>query len=233
MSRLDVNGIVKTLGEGGGSIDDASAVLRGVTFSLEPAECLGLKGATGAGKSTLLRIIAGLLAPDAGEVRMDGELLSSPDVNVPPQKRGIGFVFQSLGLWPHLTVNGHLDFVLSASTMNKSERLDRRTEMLDVFVLNGLENRYPSELSGGERHLLAIARAFCTDIRLLILDEPFTGLDGALKNRLLETLRRERGRRRLATLLVTHDDEEMRLLCDRIEHLSEGRIMERLKEQPR
>jgi iron(III) transport system ATP-binding protein len=164
---------------------------------------------------------------------MAGELLSSPDVSVPPQQRRIGFVFQSLGLWPHLTVNGHLDFVLQAAPMTKAERLARRAEMLDVFVLGGLENRYPSELSGGERHLLAIARAFCNDIRLLILDEPFTGLDGALKQRLLETLRRERGRRGLTTLLVTHDDEEMRMLCDRIEHLSEGRIMERLKEQPR
>ncbi|HYF50672.1 MAG TPA: ATP-binding cassette domain-containing protein [Planctomycetota bacterium] len=226
MSRLDVSELVKTLGEGG--IDDASAVLRGVTFSIDAGECLGLKGATGAGKSTLLRIIAGLLQPDSGEVRIDGEIVSSRTVHVPPQTRGVGLVFQNLGLWPHLTVKGHLDYVLSASTPSKADRLSRRDEIIDTFVLEGLQDRYPAQLSGGERHLLAMARAFCGNIRLLLLDEPFTGLDGALKARVFDTLRRERARRRLTTLLVTHDNDEMKGFCDRIEHLNEGRIMERL-----
>ena len=224
---LDVEELVKTLGEGGG-IEDASAVLRGVTFSVQSGECLGLKGATGAGKSTLLRIIAGLLHPDSGSVRIDERLVSSKEIHVPPQERGVGLMFQNLGLWPHLTVAGHLEFVLSASVRTKADRADRREEMLETFFLHGLEQRYPAQLSGGERHLLALARTFCGNIRVLLLDEPFTGLDGSLKARVLDTLRRERSRRKLTTLLVTHDTEEMKALCDRVEHLGEGHITERL-----
>jgi len=226
MSQLDVHELVKTLGEGG--IHDASAVLRGVTIHVGNGECLGLKGSTGAGKSTLLRIIAGLLQADSGAVRIDGKVVSSKDVHVPPQQRGVGLVFQNLGLWPHLTVAGHLDFVLAAAIASKAERADRREEVLDTFVLHGLEQRYPAQLSGGERHLLALARTFCGNIRVLLLDEPFTGLDGALKARVLDTLRRERTRRELTTLLVTHDADEMKALCNRVEHLNEGHIMERL-----
>jgi len=225
MSRLDVEGIVKTLGSGS---RDGAAVLRGVDLIVRPGESLGLKGATGSGKSTLLRIIAGLMPADAGELRLDGERLSAPGIIVPPVQRRIGMVFQNLGLWPHMTVLGHLSFVLAAEKLNRTERAQRLDETLNAFVLNGLGERYPAELSGGERHLLALARACCANIRLLLLDEPFTGLDGALKKRILETLKSERSRRNLTTLLVTHDDDEMRTLCHRVEHLSEGRILERI-----
>lgn len=224
MSRLDVEGIIKTLGGG----PDGSAVLRGIDLVVRPGESLGLKGATGSGKSTLLRIIAGLMPADAGELRLDGERLSAPHVIVPPARRRIGMVFQNLGLWPHMTVLGHLHFVLAAEKLTRTDRAQRLDEIVNAFVLNGMGERYPAELSGGERHLLALARAFCGNIQLLLLDEPFTGLDGALKKRVLETLKNERTRRNLTTLLVTHDDDEMRRLCHRVEHLSEGRILERM-----
>ncbi len=223
MSRLDVNRVVKTLGSRRG----ASAVLRDVTFYVADGECLGLKGSTGSGKSTLLRIIAGLLAPDSGEVELDATLISSPRIMLPPGSRKIGFVFQNLGLWPHLTVNGHIEYALAGMGLARAARERLRAETLETFLLGGLEDRYPVELSGGERHLLALARAMCTDIRLLLLDEPFTGLDGALKERVLAMLRRERIRRNLTTLLVTHDDEEMRALCQRVAHLNEGHIVEK------
>lgn len=229
MSRLEVKRLVKTLGARGG----ASAVLRDVTFHAADGECLGLKGSTGSGKSTLLRIVAGLLAPDAGEVELDSVVISSPKVMLPPARRGIGFVFQNLGLWPHLTVRGHLEYALSAAPYSRTECERLRAETVSTFVLSGLEDRYPAELSGGERHLLALARAMCTDIRLLLLDEPFTGLDGTLKERVLATLRRERLRRNLTTVLVTHDDAEMRLLCQRVIHLDEGHIVERVASERR
>jgi ABC-type sulfate/molybdate transport systems ATPase subunit len=222
MARLDVEELAKTLGEGS-SIEDASAVLRGVSLTVNAGECLGLKGNTGAGKSTLLRIVAGLLRPDAGEVRIDNEVMASRHVHILPQKRGVGLVFQHLGLWPHLTVAGHLEFVLSAWMPSKKERIEYRDELVDTFLLTGLEKRYPSELSGGERHLLALARTFSGNLRVLLLDEPFSGMDGSLKQRILETLHRVRTQRKLTTLLITHDDEEMKTLCDRVEHLSEGR----------
>jgi iron(III) transport system ATP-binding protein len=229
VNSLEVRGLIKTLG-GDGS-QRSSAVLRGIDLTIAPGECLGLKGATGSGKSTLLRAIAGLLTPDAGEIILDGTLLSDQKIRVAPARRHIAMVFQNLGLWPHMTVFGHLNFVLAAEPLTRDQRRERLAEITTAFVLNGLGERYPAELSGGERHLLALARAFCGNVKLLLLDEPFTGLDGALKKRVLETLRAERIRRKLTTLLVTHDDEEMRAICQRVEHLSEGRILERLTKE--
>jgi ABC-type sulfate/molybdate transport systems ATPase subunit len=225
MSRLEVEGITKTLDAGS---RQGSAVLRGIDLVVRPGECLGLKGATGSGKSTLLRIIAGLMPADTGEVRLDGEKYSAPHIVIPPSKRRIGMVFQNLGLWPHMNVLGHLNYVLATERLSRTDHAQRLDEIINAFVLNGLGERYPSELSGGERHLLALARAFCGNIQLLLLDEPFTGLDGALKKRVLDTLKAQRTRRNLTTLLVTHDDEEMRQLCNRVEHISEGRILERI-----
>jgi iron(III) transport system ATP-binding protein len=221
---LEVIALTKTLGHA--ASPQASAVLRGVNLAIAPGECLGLKGATGSGKTTLIRIIAGLMAPDGGEVHLDGQFLSSSKKVVPPAERGIGLVFQSLGLWPHLSVKAHLDFVLSAGKHSAADKKERCAQTLETFLLRDLAGRFPAELSGGERHLLALARVFCSDMLLLLLDEPFNGLDSGLKTRILETLAQERTRRKLTTLLVTHNDDEMRLLCKRVEHLSEGRIIE-------
>lgn len=242
MSRLDVEGLVKTLGDSraanspAGAADHLSwngtlAVLRGVNLCIQPGECLGLKGATGSGKSTLLRIIAGLMRPDAGTVQLNGETISTPSASLPPGERGIGMVFQNLGLWPHLNVAGHLDYVLSATRLSKADCVLRRQEMLETFLLHDLRQRYPGQLSGGERHLLALARALCGEVRLLLMDEPFSGLDGSLKQRILVTLNKARTQRKLTALLVTHDAEEMRILCQRVEQLSEGRILERTKRE--
>jgi len=221
---LEVVALTKTLGHA--ASPQASAVLRGVNMTIAPGECLGLKGATGSGKTTLIRIIAGLMAPDGGEVHLNGQMISSSKIILPPAQRGVGLVFQSLGLWPHLSVNAHLEFVLSTRKLSAADKKSRCAEALETFLLGDLADRYPAELSGGERHLLALARVFCSDMRLLLLDEPFNGLDSGLKGRILETLARERTRRKLTTLLVTHNDDEMRLLCKRVEHLSEGRIIE-------
>ena len=229
MGALEVREVVKTLV--GAGAQRSSAVLRGVDLTVSRGECVGLKGATGTGKSTLLRAIAGLLAPDAGEIVLDSVLLSDAKIRVPPAKRRIAMVFQNLGLWPHMTVQGHLNFVLAAEPLSPPQRKQRLDEICGAFVLNGLGDRYPAELSGGERHLLALARAFCADVKLLLLDEPFTGLDGALKKRVLETLRAERTKRNLTTLLVTHDEDEMRALCQRVELLSEGRILKPVRNE--
>jgi ABC-type sulfate/molybdate transport systems ATPase subunit len=223
VSGLVVRNLVKTL-EGGAP---GAEVLRGVGFAIAAGDCLGLQGRTGSGKTTLLRIIAGLLPLDAGEVRIAGELCSSPAFTMSPRERRIGFVFQNLGLWPHLTVRGHLDFVLSATPLSAGEKASRCAVLIDAFFLKGLEQRHPARLSGGERHLLALARALAGDIRLLLLDEPFTGLDDALKDRVLRALGAERERRGLTTLLITHDTGELSSFCPRFEKLAEGRIVEK------
>lgn len=219
MSRLEVTGVAKTLGDA-----ERVAVLREVTLAVPPGHCLGLKGATGSGKSTLLRLIAGFEKPDAGEIRIDGLAVAGPKLHVPPGQRRVGFVFQSLGLWPHLTVEGHLDYVLQASTLRADERALRKRELLQAFHLGGLEGRRPGELSGGERHLLAIARALAPELRVLLLDEPFAGLDGQLRDMVIEALGRIRTARRLTTVLVSHDVFELRALANELIYLREGRV---------
>jgi len=239
LSRLEIKGLIKMVGAASSprrsrgnpdfpSWNSALLVLRGVDLKLgfiDSGECVGLGGATGSGKTTLLRLIAGLSVPDAGEILLDERVLSDGTKFVPPPERGIGMVFQNLGLWPHLSVEGHLEFVLSAAKLSRDERNTRKQEILETFLLRDLARRYPAELSGGEKHLLAIGRALCGNVRLLLLDEPFTGLDGALKQRVLDVLQRERTRRKLTTLLVTHNEDEMRVLCHRVVRLSEGRIV--------
>jgi len=220
MSRLEINGLAKTLGTG-----ERVAVLREVSLSVPAGLCLGIKGATGSGKTTLLRLIAGLETPDAGEIRIDGLVVSALKILVPPGQRRIGFVFQNLGLWPHLSVEGHLDFVLAASPLGGAERVRRKRELLGTFHLGGLEHRRPGELSGGERHLLAIARAVASDIRVLLLDEPFEGLDGRLRDLVIQALGRLRRQRGLTTVLVSHDVFELRALCDQLIYLREGRVV--------
>lgn len=220
MSHLEILGVAKTLGE-----SDRVAVLREVTLRVQAGHCLGLKGATGSGKTTLLRLIAGLERLDQGEIRIDGLAVSGTKVHIPAGKRRIGFVFQSLGLWPHLTVDGHLDYVLQASPFRGDERVRRKRELLQAFHLGGLENRRPGELSGGERHLLAIARALAPDIRILLLDEPFAGLDGQLRELVIEALGRIRRERQLTTVLVSHDIFELRALSNELVYLREGHVV--------
>ena len=224
MAYLDVRSIAKTLGAAGSSPDgEATAVLREVSLKVESGECVGLSGSTGSGKTTLLRIISGLERPDRGEIWLDGKLASSPKVVLPPGERHIGFVFQHLGLWPHLTVAEHLDYALSTLPLKKSEKNCRKEELLLEFSLHEkLIERRPAELSGREKRLLALARALCGDIKLLLLDEPFHGLDGALEARVVETLGRIRRTRKLATLLVSHAARDFERLCDRVVTLREG-----------
>ena len=219
MASLEVENVSKTLGT-----NHPAAVLREVSLRIASGRCLGVRGATGSGKTTLLRIIAGLEPPDAGAVRIDGLLVSSPAVQVPPGKRRVGFVFQHLGLWPHLSVDGHLEYVLAASPFRGDERVRRKADLLAALHLRGLERRRPAELSGGEKHLLALARALAGDVRILLLDEPFAGLDGSLKELVLEAVGRIRTGRGLTTLLVSHDDAELNALCQEVLHLREGRV---------
>jgi len=246
MSGLVVNEVAKTL-------DGSAAVLRGVSLRVGTGQCLGLRGATGSGKTTLLRIIAGLERPDRGEVHINDKLVASPKVHVPPGERGVGFVFQSLGLWPHLNVEEHLDYALSATKLSRADRLIRKQLLMDLFHLGRavqrsaderegllsrvfrtlvpererpIAKRRPAELSGGEKHLLAISRALCGQCSLLLLDEPFSGLDGQLKELVVETLARIAPERALTSLLVSHDPADFRALTSGVIHLREGRVLE-------
>ena len=158
-------------------------------------------GPSGSGKTTLLRMIAGLESPDDGEIWLDGRHVSAPRrIVVAPHARRIGFVFQDLALWPHMSVRDHLEFVLKAARVSRQERVDWTRDVLTLVRIADMADRYPHQLSGGEQQRVALARALVGRPRLLLLDEPLSSLDPELRTALRTELLRlkARGRR--------HDD---------------------------
>ncbi|MBI5485823.1 MAG: ABC transporter ATP-binding protein [Deltaproteobacteria bacterium] len=201
------------------------AILEDVSLELREGEILVVAGPSGGGKTTLLRTLAGLVAPTAGEVRVGGVLASAARrVIVPPERRRIAMVFQDLALWPHLTVHGNLAFGLAAQGVARGERARRIAEVLDWVGLAGKAARYPGQLSGGERQRVALARALVLEPVALLLDEPLTSLDVAIKSELLDLLRGLLRTRRVPTLYVSHEPREASALADRLVLLEAGRV---------
>jgi ABC-type Fe3+/spermidine/putrescine transport system ATPase subunit len=193
-------------------------ILDGVSLVLTPGEAIALVAPSGSGKTTLLRIVAGLDAADTGDVWIGGaHATRGRTVLVPPHKRLVGFVFQDLALWPHLTVTASLDFVLTSS-MPATGRADRRRTIADTLTLvriDGLGDRYPHQLSGGEQQRAAFARALVHRPPLLLLDEPFSSLDADLREEMRATLNELRAKLGFAMLFVTHDRIEASAVADR------------------
>jgi ABC-type Fe3+/spermidine/putrescine transport system ATPase subunit len=199
--------------------------LDGVTFEAASQECVVILGPSGCGKTTLLRLIAGLDVPDAGEIWLNGIQVASPGRSLlAPHRRGIGFVFQDLGLWPHLTVRQSLQFVLDSQRVSRSEH-DRRMETaLKLVRVEGFAARYPHELSGGEQQRVALARALVGAPRLLLLDEPLSSLDADLRAAMRTELARLQEELAVTTVYVTHDRDDAAVLADRVIEIRAGRI---------
>jgi ABC-type Fe3+/spermidine/putrescine transport system ATPase subunit len=205
---------------------DGRAVVDLVSLAVATGEIVALLGPSGSGKTTVLRLIAGLETPDEGEIRIGGERVAAAGrIHVPPHRRGTGFVFQDLALWPHLTVEGNLDFVLASSRMPKRERKERIAETLRMVRAEAFAYRHPAQLSGGEQQRVALARALAGSPRLLLLDEPMAHLDLQLKIGLLEELKLLQQRLNLTTVYITHDPAEAEVLTPRIVMLEAGRII--------
>lgn len=206
---------------------DERSVIERVSLELREGQAMALLGPSGCGKTTLLRLIAGLEMPDDGEIWIAGQKVAAKGRNtVPPRGRNIGFVFQDLALWPHLTVAGNLDFVLRSRRWEKRMRKDRIDEVLRMVHMVPHANKYPSQLSGGEQQRVAIARALVARSQLLLLDEPLSNLDSDLKSTLLEELSVLQRRLNLTTLYVTHDQSEATSFADSIVKMKNGRIDE-------
>jgi len=183
-----------------------------------------LFGPSGCGKTTLLRCLAGLERPHSGEIRFNGETWfdAARNIHRSPQERGIGFLFQEYALFPHLTVAGNVGYGLQR--VGGEERRLRVGEMLDRFQLSGLESRYPHQVSGGQQQRVALARVLARRPRLLLLDEPLSALDGALREELRGQLRRILSAFEIPVIVVTHDRTEAIALGDRIVVMEGGRV---------
>ena len=206
-------------------------VVDDVSLEVAAGEIVALLGASGSGKTTILRLIAGLEKLDAGEIWLAGQCVSANGGNlVPPHKRKIGFVFQDLALWSHLTVAGNLNFVLRSVGVERKERHSRSMEMLRLMRIEGFAESHPNQLSGGEQQRVALARALVTRPQLLLFDEPLSSLDPELKSVLLAELRQWLDKLEITTLYVTHDHAEARYLAQRIVKLKNGKVINELDE---
>ena len=194
--------------------------LDGVSIAVADGSLTALLGPSGSGKSTLLRVIAGLEAPDEGTVEIAGEDATT----VPPQKRGIGFVFQHYAAFKHMTVRDNVAFGLRVRRRPKAEIGAKVDELLKIVGLDGYHKRYPNQLSGGQRQRMALARALAVEPEVLLLDEPFGALDANVRAELREWLRRLHDEVHVTTVLVTHDQEEAMEVADRIVVLNDGRV---------
>jgi sulfate transport system ATP-binding protein len=196
------------------------AALDNVDFEVPSGSLTALLGPSGSGKSTLLRAIAGLDLPDTGTITINGRDVTA----VPPQRRGIGFVFQHYAAFKHLTVRDNVAFGLKIRKRPKAEIKDKVDNLLEVVGLAGFQTRYPNQLSGGQRQRMALARALAVDPEVLLLDEPFGALDAKVREDLRAWLRRLHDEVHVTTVLVTHDQSEALDVADRIAVLNKGRI---------
>jgi sulfate/thiosulfate transport system ATP-binding protein len=194
--------------------------LHGVSLEIPSGSLTALLGPSGSGKSTLLRVIAGLEVPDNGSVVIDGRDATA----LPPQQRGIGFVFQHYAAFKHMTVRENVAFGLRVRKRPKAEIAARVSELLGIVGLGGHADRYPSQLSGGQRQRMALARALAVEPSVLLLDEPFGALDAKVRAELRAWLRRLHDEVHVTTVLVTHDQEEAMDVADRIAVMNAGDI---------
>jgi sulfate transport system ATP-binding protein len=191
-----------------------------VSVEIPSGSLTALLGPSGSGKSTLLRVIAGLERPDAGAVEIDGRDAAA----LPPQRRGVGFVFQHYAAFKHMTVCENVAFGLKVQRRPKAEIRRRVDELLELVQLPGLADRYPAQLSGGQRQRMALARALAVEPSVLLLDEPFGALDARVRKELRAWLRRLHDDVHVTTVFVTHDQEEAMEVADRIVVMNHGRV---------
>ncbi len=201
---------------------DRQGILSDLSLEIQTGELFVLLGASGSGKSTLLRIIAGLTTLEAGCVSLHGRDVTA----LPPQERGVGFVFQNYSLFQHMSVADNIGFALDVRKVRRQERDGRVAELLALIGMEGFADRLPAQLSGGQQQRIALARALAHKPEVLLLDEPFGALDTKIRVQLRQNLRAIQDRLGVTTILVTHDQDEAFELADRIGIIAHGQLLE-------
>jgi spermidine/putrescine ABC transporter ATP-binding subunit len=198
----------------------SSLAVRGVSFDIEPGHVLSLLGPSGCGKTTIMRMIAGLIDPSAGDIRIAGKTITG----TPVHRRNIGMLFQNYALFPHLSVARNLAFGLEMRKVSASEIARRVEATLAMVRLSSFAERLPHQLSGGQQQRVGLARALIVEPSVLLLDEPFGALDKKLRESMQIEMRQLQQRLGITTLMVTHDQDEALTLSDRIAVMNNGRI---------
>jgi len=214
--RIALERVTKTYG--------AHQALADVSLEIAAGEFVALVGASGSGKTTLLKTINGLIAPDSGEVRIEGEAVDALTPHL--LRRRIGYVFQEVGLFPHLTVAENISITPKLLGWDKDRRAARAAELLDLVALpQEMGARFPAALSGGQQQRIGVARALAAEPHIVLMDEPFGALDPLTRDALGDDYRALHERLNLSTVMVTHDMTEALLLADRIVVVSQGRVI--------
>src|SRR5574341_1568966 len=216
MPGITIKGLTKRYGDVG--------AVEALDLHVKPGEMVSLLGPSGCGKTTTLRLVAGLLKPDAGEIRVGDRCLSSPAAVVPPERRRMAMIFQSYALWPHMTVDQNVAYGLRFTGAPKADRERRVKDMLKAVQLEDYGSRYPGELSGGQQQRVAVARALVVEPEILLLDEPLSNLDANLREEMRFEIRRLHETFAITTLYVTHDQAEAMVISDRVAVLHGGRV---------
>lgn len=195
--------------------------LQNINLDISSGEKVAILGPSGCGKSTLLRLIAGLEKPNTGVIKINGQLVSSDDFLVPPENRNIGLVVQEKALFPHLSIHENISFGIKKN----KEKNTIVSDLLSLFKIENLKNKYPHEISGGEQQRVALARSLAPNPKFLMLDEPFSALDKDLKESLYEEISEVFSRKNSTILLVTHDNSEAEVMTDRQIKMEQGQLL--------
>ena len=198
------------------------SILRGLNLKVKAGDFIAITGASGSGKTSLLRAICGLESPSNGEIILDNLILFNNEISLPTEKRNIGLVVQEKVLFPHLTAKENIEFGIS----NKKDKKQLSIEMMERLKIINLAEKYPHELSGGESQRVALARSIVIKPKLLMFDEPFTGLDKELKIKIYPEIKSILQESKITSLMVTHDLNEVKALADKCFYLESGKLAE-------